>query len=154
MNREILKSMDSGRIPTERLISLLETFALKHSAKSLPDILETADLNGASHKELLLALLETEVTGRNERRRKRNYSATHFPPNIKPLAEFNPEELESGITQAQIDKLKELSWVDNGGNLVIAGPPGLGKTMVACGLGLHAINSGYTVCFEKKHEEQ
>ena len=29
------------------------------------------------------------------------------------------------------------------------GPPGLGKTMVAVGLGLHAINSGYTVCFEK-----
>ncbi len=39
--------------------------------------------------------------------------------------------------------------MDNGGNLVIAGPPGLGKTMVACGLGLYAIDSGYTVCFEK-----
>ena len=63
MNREILKSMDSGRIPIERLVSLLETFALKHAAKSLPDILETADLNGASHKELLLALLETEKQG-------------------------------------------------------------------------------------------
>ena len=25
----------------------------------------------------------------------------------------------------------------------------IGKTMVAAGLGLHAINSGYTVCFEK-----
>lgn len=32
---------------------------------------------------------------------------------------------------------------------MFAGPPGLGKTMVATGLGLHAINSGYTVCFEK-----
>ena len=57
--------------------------------------------------------------------------------------------MESGITQAQIDKLKELTWLDNGGNIVFAGPPGLGKTMVATGLGLHAINSGYTVCFEK-----
>ena len=32
---------------------------------------------------------------------------------------------------------------------IFAGPPGLGKTMVATGLGLHAINNGYTVCFEK-----
>ena len=35
------------------------------------------------------------------------------------------------------------------GNLVFAGPPGLGKTMLAVGLGLEAINNGYTVCFEK-----
>ena len=48
-----------------------------------------------------------------------------------------------------MDKLKELTWLDNGRNIVLAWPPGLGKTMVATGLGLHAINSGYTVCFEK-----
>lgn len=149
MNRQIMKSMDTGRIPVERLISLLQTFALKHSAKALPDLLETADLEGSSCREFLLAVLETEVVGRNERRRKRNYSAAHFPPNIRPLEEFDPEELDSGITQAQLDKLKGLSWLDNGGNIVLAGPPGLGKTMVAAGLGLHAVNNGYTVCFEK-----
>lgn len=149
MNREVMKNMDTGRIPVERLISLLQTFTLKHAAKSLPDLLETADLENASHKEFLLSVLLTEVTGRNERRRTRNYSAAHFPPNIKPLEEFNPEELASGITQAQLDRLRELTWLDNGGNLVFAGPPGLGKTHVATGLGLHAINCGYTVCFEK-----
>lgn len=149
MNRQIMKSMDTGRIPVERLISLLQTFTLKHSAKALPDLLETADLEDSSCREFLLAVLETEVIGRNERRRKRNYSAAHFPPNIRPLEEFDPEELDSGITQAQLDKLKELSWLDNGGNIVLAGPPGLGKTMVAVGLGLHAVNNGYTVCFEK-----
>jgi len=149
MNREVMKSMDTGRIPIDRLSSLLQTFTLKHAAKALPDLLETADLEGASNRQFLLSILETEVIGRNERRRKRNYSAAHFPPNLKSLEEFNPEELDSGITQAQIDKLKDLSWLDNGGNIVLAGPPGLGKTTVATGLGLHAINSGYTVCFEK-----
>ena len=149
MNREVMKSIDTGRIPIDRLSSLLQTFTLKHAAKALPDLLETADLEGASNRQFLLSILETEVIGRNERRRKRNYSAAHFPPNLKPLEEFNPEELDSGITQAQIDKLKDLSWLDNGGNIVLAGPPGLGKTTVATGLGLHAINSGYTVCFEK-----
>lgn len=149
MNREIMKSMGSKRITVDRLSSLLQTFALKHAAKALPDLLETADLENASNKQFLLSLLETEVIGRNERRRKRNYSAAHFPPNIRPLEEFNPEELDSGITQAQLDKLEDLAWLDNGGNLVFAGPPGLGKTMIAVGLGLHAINNGYTVCFEK-----
>ena len=141
--------MDTSHIPVQRLTALLETFTLKHAARMLPDLLETADLQDSSCREFLLAVLETEVKGRNERRRKRNYSAAHFPPNIRPLEEFDPEELESGITQAQLTVLKELSWLDNCGNLVFAGPPGLGKTMVACGLGLQAVNSGYTVCFEK-----
>ena len=135
MNREVLKSMDTDRIPVERLISLLQTFAMKHAARALPDILETADVQDTTNRQFLLSILETEVRGRNERRRKRNYSAAHFPPSIRPLEEFDPEELESGITQAQLDRLKELSWLDNGGNLVFAGPPGLGKTMVATGLG-------------------
>ena len=30
MNREILKSMDTGHIPVQRLTALLETFTLKH----------------------------------------------------------------------------------------------------------------------------
>lgn len=42
MNRELLKSMDTERIPIERLISLLQTFTLKHAARALPDLLETA----------------------------------------------------------------------------------------------------------------
>lgn len=141
--------MDTDHISIDRLTALLQTFALKHAAKGLPDLLETADMEGASNRQFLLSVLETEVVGRNERRRKRNYSAAHFPPNIRPLEEFDSEELESGISQAQIDKLKDLAWLDNGGNLVFAGPPGLGKTMVAVGIGLHAINTGYTVCFEK-----
>ena len=58
---------------------------------------------------------------------KRNYSAAHFPPSIRPLEEFDHEELESGITQAQLDRLKELSWLDNGGNLVFCRPAGAGK---------------------------
>lgn len=149
MNRELLKNMDTERVPIERLISLLQTFALKHAARALPDLLETADTQNATNRQLLLSVLETEVKDRNERRRKRNYSAAHFPPNIRPIEEFNPDELESGISQAQLDRLKDLSWLDNGGNLVFAGPPGLGMTMVAVGLGLNAINSGYTVCFEK-----
>ena len=85
MNREILKSMDTGHIPVQRLTALLETFTLKHAARMLPDLLETADLQDSSCREFLLAVLETEVKGRNERRRKRNYSAAHFPPNIRLL---------------------------------------------------------------------
>lgn len=137
------------RISFNRLSSLLLAFGLKHSSKHLADIIERAERDEQTYREFLLAVLETEVKGRNERRRHRNYAGAHFPPAVKPLEEFEPSELESGITEGQLRHLKELGWIDSYGNIVLAGPPGLGKTMIAVGLGLHAVNEGYTVCFEK-----
>lgn len=149
MNKAIARNLDTDYIPVQRLCALLETFALKHSSKQLADLLEKAENENASYREFLRTVLETEVKGRNERRRKRNYAGAHFPPNVRPLEEFDSSELEAGITDGQIRQLKDLTWLDTYGNIVLAGPPGLGKTMIAVGLGLEAINNGYTVCFEK-----
>jgi DNA replication protein DnaC len=149
MKKAIARNIDTNHIPIEKLNALLETFALKHSSRQLADLLERAEDNSLSYREFLLDLLETEVKGRNERRRKRNYTAAHFPPSVKTLEEYDPTELEDGVSESQIEQLKQLTWLDTCGNVVLAGPPGLGKTMLATGLGLEAINSGYTVCFEK-----
>ena len=139
----------SGKEQMERLCAMLDTFGLKHISRSLPALLSKAENDELPYRQFLLDALETEVSGRNERRRHRNYSLAHFPPSIRSLDEFEPAELDSGITATQIKQLRDLSWLDAYGNIILAGPPGLGKTMIALGLGLHAINEGYTVCYEK-----
>jgi DNA replication protein DnaC len=139
----------SGKEQLDRLCAMLETFGLKHISKNLSVLLEAAEKQEQPYRQFLMQALETEVRGRNERRRHRNYALAHFPPSVRALDEFDPAELESGITSGQLKQLKNLSWLDSCGNIVLAGPPGLGKTMIALGLGLHAINEGYTVCFEK-----
>jgi len=139
----------SGMITIEKLCVLLDGFGLKHSSKGLADMLEFAEDGSFTPRQFLQALLEAETKGRNENRRHRNYTGAHFPPNAKGLEEFDPAELTSGITAGQIRQLSELGWLDTFGNLVFAGPPGLGKTMIAIGLGLRAIDEGYLVCFEK-----
>jgi len=139
----------TGKAQTQRICAMLEAFGLKHASRGLPGLLDTAEAEELSYKDFLSAALESEVKGRNERRRHRNYAGAHFPSSIRPIEEFDPAELESGITAGQIKQLKDLSWLDSYGNLILAGPPGLGKTMIALGLGLHAVNEGYTVCFEK-----
>jgi len=139
----------SGKEQMDRLCAMLDTFGLKHISRSLPALLGKAENDEQPYRQFLLDVMETEVRGRNERRRHRNYTLAHFPPSTRPLDEFDPAELDSGITATQIKQLKDLSWLDACGNIILAGPPGLGKTMVALGLGLHAINEGYTVCYEK-----
>jgi len=140
---------ENSKISIQRLCGLLEGFGLNHCSKALADILSQTDEGIYTPREFLYSLLEAEVNERNARNRNRNYAAAHFPPNVKELEEFDPSELESGITQSQLNQLSELGWIDTYGNLVFAGPPGLGKTMIAIGLGVKAVNEGYTVCFEK-----
>jgi len=138
-----------NKTQTNRLYAMLEAFGLKHTSKHLTELLESAETEEQPYRQFLFHALEVEVIGRNERRRQRNYALAHFPPSIRPLEEFDSSELESGITSGQINQLKDLSWLDACGNIILAGPPGVGKTMIALGLGLHAINEGYSVCFEK-----
>jgi len=142
-------SKANGKAQMDRLCAMLDSFGLKHISKGLPEQLEAAEKEEQPYRQFLLNMLEAEVKGRNECRRHRNYALAHFPPSARPLDEFDPSELEGGITSSQINQLKDLSWLDTCGNIILAGPPGLGKTMIALGLGLHAINEGYTVCFEK-----
>lgn len=139
----------SEKVSIERLSGLLAGFGLKHSAKSLADRLAETEDGTLTPRAFLMSLLDTEVKGRNENRRHRNYAGAHFPPHVKGLEEFDPLELESGISSGQLSQLAELGWIETCANLVFAGPPGLGKTMIALGLGVRAIDEGYTVCFEK-----
>lgn len=141
--------MMGGQMRIGQMTATMEAFGMKHAASSLPDLLDVADRNGLTCREFLERVLASETGGRFARKRKRDYASAHFPPSVRPIDEFDPSELDSGITPSQVEQLKSLEWLDAHGNVVLAGPPGLGKTMVALGLGLLAIDGGYTVAFEK-----
>ena len=77
-----------------QLSSSLEAFGLKHAAKALPDQLEIAERNELSSRQFLASLLAVESDGRFARKRRRNYASAHFPPNVRPIDEFDCSELE------------------------------------------------------------
>jgi DNA replication protein DnaC len=51
------------------------------------------------------------------------------------------------ITKREVNQLLDFSFIDNRSNLIFIGPPGVGKTHLATGLGLKAIVAGYKVLF-------
>jgi hypothetical protein len=69
----------------------------------------------------------------------------HFP-GVKDLASFD-FEAQPSVDPRQIRDLAAGRWIANGENLLLLGPPGVGKTHLAIALGREAILAGYAVQF-------
>jgi DNA replication protein DnaC len=71
--------------------------------------------------------------------------SAHFPRRCT-LTSFD-FDVQPSIDMAIIRELKTLSWIENGSNILFLGPPGVGKTHLAIGFGMTAIENGYSVLF-------
>ena len=70
----------------------------------------------------------------------------HFP-SIKTLEDFNLEHLPS-LRKDVLAHLATATFVPKADNVVLLGPPGIGKTHLAIGLGIKAAQAGNSVLFD------
>jgi DNA replication protein DnaC len=117
-----------------------------HTAAELLD----AQLEEASHKEptylsFLCNLLETEQQERKRRSEETRIKMSRLP-HRKTLDEFD-FSFQPSIDIRQIKELTTLAFVARNENVVFLGPPGVGKTHLAVGLAVKALQSGMTVYY-------
>src|SRR5699024_2189226 len=123
----------------------LKSLRFGETADYLPTLLERAEANDDTYATFLTDVMNYEQQRREEKKIERHMKWATFPYH-KTLEEFNLNEQES-ISKRQFNQLKELLWMEQLYNLILLGPPGAGKTHVAIGLGIKAINQGHKVIF-------
>jgi DNA replication protein DnaC len=99
------------------------------------------------HLEFLAMLCDDEIARRDTTATDRRVKAARFETTAE-LADydfgFNPK-----VPTAAIRDLATLRFVDAGESIILHGPVGVGKTMIAQALGHAACRRGYSVAFTK-----
>jgi DNA replication protein DnaC len=112
-------------------------------AEQLPAALEQAEKEKPGYTQFLHDLLGVEVDATEQRRLAGRMRFAGFP-STRTLEEFD-FTAQPGIDRALINELATLRFVEEKANLLLIGPPGVGKTMLAIALGLKAVQAGYRV---------
>ena len=134
----------------QRVREQFESLRLDAALAELDPLLEKAAREERSSTWLLDQLLTTELTARFERRVAANLKLSGIPAK-KTLAEFDYDSQPS-VPKATIEELATLRFLRQGQNVLILGPTGVGKTHIAIGLTLKAIENGHRVYFLTLHD--
>ncbi len=129
----------------QKIKSNLKELMLYGLSENVEELIKTAENSSSGFSEYTLQLFETELKLRETNRINRNIKMARLP-NENNLDSYNYNH-SNGLNSLQLNQLRELNWLNQKYNLIILGPPGVGKTFLAAGLGREAVKSGYTVMF-------
>ena len=99
-----------------------------------------------SHEEFLAAALARQVADRESACSLMRIRTAHFPA-VKTLEDFNLDHLPS-LRRDVLAHLATGTFIAKAENVILLGPPGIGKTHLAIGLGVKAAQTGYSVLFD------
>jgi len=129
----------------ERLSEHLQKLRLFKSRERLEALLQFAAEKELAYADFLEQVLGEEVAAKTSKNVTMRTAMARFPF-VKPLESFD-FGYQPSIDKKQVQALATCHFIEHGDNVVVLGPPGVGKTHLSVGLGLKAIEAGYRVLF-------
>lgn len=134
---------------TDLLYHRVQSHLARLKLARVPDCLDQLAEQAAKHNwtylDFLDRVLDAEVSARYEREVAMKTKLAHFPF-LKTLDEFD-FAFQPSIGERQVRELATLRFVAHGENVLLLGPPGVGKTHLAIALGVAAIAQSISVYF-------
>lgn len=121
----------------------LASLRLSAAAEALPGLLDEARTEKWSHTALLERLLALEVDAADQRRQASLARFACLPAPWR-MADFD-FSAQPAVDRKLVEELATLRFLEDATNVLFIGPPGVGKTMLAVGLGWAAVEAGYRV---------
>lgn len=129
----------------QEIRSYAASLSLIHTKNELETLIHEAEMSEASYVTFLNEVLGSEIRYRQDKAKERRIKEAGFPYK-KYLKDFDLNFCQS-ISVKQLNQLSELTWIDGIYNLILSGPPGVGKTHLAIALAYHACEEGYKVSY-------
>jgi DNA replication protein DnaC len=127
------------------LRGLLERLKMEHRLTPLDGVCEQAAKGDLDYQGFLARALEAEWRGRQQRGIESRLRLARFPW-LKTLEQFD-FACQPSLDRKVVRQLAGLSVVARAENVVLLGPPGVGKTHLAIALGVKAVEAGFsTLC--------
>ena len=128
----------------------LEALRLMFAAATLDDMLSQSVREDWNASQFLDALLRLELERQEERRVAQAIRISHLPTG--PTISNFDFAFQPSVSRSQIETLATGQWIRDGQGLLLQGPPGVGKTHLAIGLAMRAIETGFSVSFYRLDE--
>jgi DNA replication protein DnaC len=128
-----------------QLTSLLERMKMEHLSLELDALCEQAAKRELGYRDFLAEALGAEWKGRHLRGFEARLKAARFPW-VKTIEQFD-FNFQPSLDRKIIRELSGLGFLERAENVLILGPPGVGKTHLAIALGVKAAEAGHRVLF-------
>ena len=132
-------------VDQEHARALLSDMGLSMSSHLLDAQIERSTAGHHTYAQFLDELLTAEKTERERKNLEFRIRRAHLPY-VRRIEEFN-FEFQPSIDRRLIDELATTAFAHRGENVVFLGPPGVGKTHLAVGLAMKALDAGMSVNF-------
>lgn len=129
----------------QRLREHLAYLGMTAAAEHLSGELDRGLKDKLSATQVLESLLEIEVKETRARRTRGRLRFAHYPVH-KTLADFD-FDFQPSLDRKQVAELSTLRFVEERRNVILLGPPGVGKSHLAIALGVAATEAGYRTYF-------
>jgi DNA replication protein DnaC len=129
----------------QQLRAHLAELKMHDAAEALPGVLDAAAAEGLTMTATLERLLAIEVSAGQARRLAGRLRFASLPTPAT-LEDFDYDAAPA-VDPALIGELATCCYLENATNILLIGPPGLGKTHLAVGLARKAAEAGYRTYF-------
>lgn len=129
----------------EEIREMAKTLKLLSLKNNTMRYIEEAEKEGLTYKDFIFKILKSEIERKEDEAFNLRLKRANFPY-LKNLESFDLN-FQKSLDKTKVNILKEMNWVDNVYNLILLGPPGVGKTHLMIALGEEAVKKGYYVFF-------